>query len=227
MALSTTYVKDEQGATFIAASQRPDGTWRKPRRVKDGYVPQEEVPLYESKGKQFAKNKPTYPVGLSPEIIAASKARREKEAKSKSPIPGLIINAATETKTTKKKKKKKGASNASVEAVTETLAKTQVSTEEIKPSSKAAKVTTPVNSGLETNKKTSGGNGQSSSSLSCSDPAKRVKNLRKKLREIEVIEQKIKTGELKNPDKDQLEKVARKTDIQSEMDRLLPLLSNP
>ncbi|XP_044272721.1 partner of Y14 and mago [Tribolium madens] len=150
----------ESGDTFIPASQRPDGTWRKARRVKEGYVPQEEVPLYESKGKQFMnRNTKPEPVKLS----SGETAQR--------PIPGLFIIEDKEKKQGKKKNKNK------VEEVTKQLQQVTVS------------------------------------EVPQTDPAKKLKNLKKRLREVEALEEKLKNGLIPKPEPEQLTKIQRKNDL--------------
>ncbi|XP_023724736.1 partner of Y14 and mago isoform X2 [Cryptotermes secundus] len=212
--------------TFIAASQRPDGTWRKPRRVRDGYIPQEEVPLYESKGKQFAKNQPKYPVGFSPEVVNATKTKKEKadrEASKNSPIPGLVIVSTPEGKSSKKKKKKK--SGTSEDKLSESLSKTHLSSElkttnsRSKSQSNSQIKSEACQSKSPTVQSKNAASQSTNIAITPTDPAKRIKNLRKRLREIESIEQKIAAGEQKL-EKDQLDKVARKREIMSEIEQL-------
>ncbi|KAL6726457.1 hypothetical protein Aduo_008424 [Ancylostoma duodenale] len=59
-------IRTNQGETYIAATQRPDGTWRKARRVKDGYIPQEEQPKYQNPSQVAAASRGRVVVGMTP-----------------------------------------------------------------------------------------------------------------------------------------------------------------
>lgn len=188
---------------IIPPSQRPDGTWRKARRVKDGYVPQEEVPLYESKGKLFAQRRPTGPVaGI------ASTSTSQKPSTLTPPTtthgPGLVI-----IKPSKPAKSKQPPQQAKAQK-----------------QGKAANASTQNNTNNAVAAEQQLAGQMERLGLSAEeekDPEKllkHVKKLRKKLREIDNIEQKIKSGEIKTPDKDQLDKVGRKQLIRIEVERL-------
>ena len=54
--------------------------------------------------------------------------------------------------------------------------------------------------------------------------AKRLRNLKKKLRNIEALEAKLSSGEIENPEPKLLEKVARKTEVMKEINALEKLI---
>lgn len=82
------------------------------------------------------------------------------------------------------------------------------------PSSNNSKQTPKPQSGA---KKPAAPSKQDTSNLSSEELEKRIKNLKKKVREINTLEGKIESGEIKNPEKDQLEKLQRKPDLLSEI----------
>ncbi|XP_068144742.1 partner of Y14 and mago [Drosophila tropicalis] len=188
------YLENSEGK-FIPATKRPDGTWRKARRVKDGYVPQEEVPLYESKGKQFvAKRQTGVPPGMCPIVAAEAKKEREKQEKAKA----KKIDTAKVTKTVPP--------SSSVPQVQTTTTSSSAATNTPKANQTAAKKN--VNALAKTLDES-----LKLEDASEADAAKLLKKLRKKVREIEQIESRIQAGEQKKLDKDQLEKVKKKTEI--------------
>lgn len=145
---------------------------------------------YESKGKQWAKNRPTLPVGLDP-CYAVPQVKNGPKT-----IPGLSdAKQPTEPKTSSKKKKKKLkdaiAANLSSQLGKLDIARTEKATANGRPIEPTG-----------------------------TDPAKRIRNLKKKLRDINALKLKIETGELANPEKDQLEKISRKGEIEAEIEEL-------
>lgn len=50
--------------------------------------------------------------------------------------------------------------------------------------------------------------------------SKRLKRLRRRLRELEILEEKINSGEIAKPQKDQLEKISRRGELVKEIEEL-------
>lgn len=148
-------------------------------------------------------------MGFSPEFIAAHKAKVEAQAAK----AAGITSATVQNDAAKKKKKKKNKNKAAnVEKLTEDLEKATI----IEPV--VCKPQTITNNTVQSGKINKSENTEKEEQIL--DPTKRLKTLKKKIREIETLELKIKSGEIKNPEKEMKDKILKKSSILKEIKQL-------
>lgn len=192
----------KQGERILAPTRRPDGTLRKPIRIRAGYVPQEEVAIYQSKGALWKKEMSsqagppgfddTTPVDAKPKTKSVKRNERKKEKRLQAALEKEKTLEEGETGETKEEElpaQVVGHASASVESLTSQM-------NELGVCSNPALVTPSSDSTEDSNP---GGPVQ--------DIDKKIRALKKKIRLAEAQQQKTHQQDSKPEQLDKLTKL--------------------
>ncbi|KAK1404511.1 Mago-bind domain-containing protein [Heracleum sosnowskyi] len=190
----------KEGERILGPTRRPDGTLRKPIRIRAGYVPQDEVAIYQSKGALLKKEMESLegmPPGSDPSV--ASKPKTTKSAKRNERKKEKRLQQASLDKDLNKDK------DSSVEDLNQAPA-VEVVTSELN------------NLNIATNSSAAIASSDLIEPLGLQDPVpdidKKIRALKKKIRLAEAQKQKNVQGELKP---EQLVKLAKLEDWRKEL----------
>lgn len=157
---------------------------------------------YENKYVKFFKSKPDLPPGMSPSDAAPPKQQQKIPGCSESEGAGLSKSAKRNMKRKEKRKQQNQGQDADVDMVSNAVENVSIS--EGSSKTEAAVSASPPDE----------------CSTAAAEKVKKIKNLKKKLRQVEELQQKVDSGEIKDPTKDQLEKLARAQTLQKELQQL-------
>jgi len=173
----------DENAEVVPGSRRPDGTYRKPVRVKKGYVPPEEQEKF--------RTVDTTPVG----VVGADPAEQNTK-------PKPTTQAAK--KNEKRKEKKKTSEDEATDGAGAQDGDAGGNQPEA-PSARSASARTAAAPSAAA----------PSAAAEVSEVEKKIKNLKKKLRQIDELEEKKESGATLNAE--QAAKIAARGDIESEI----------
>nr|CAB3267749.1 partner of Y14 and mago-like [Phallusia mammillata] len=202
----TGIVRDDRGVAFIPATQRPDGTWRKAQRVKEGYVPDEDIKRYQTSAARIRSSAPACPgfTAPPPEKPKAVPGLGSSANSKQGPDLPLSKGAKKNLKRKEQRKKKR-------DEETEVIIQQQY-TDLVTGDKSVEEISTKLRGSAI---------GSSGNQSEGDTTAKKVKNLKKKLRQIDELQTKIDKGEIEKPDKTQVEKIARRPEIEKELAELV------